>query len=256
MKKTFDKIKQDLIKDKDYITYEELAYALKGLKLNSDEVDELYSLLNENKITVVSESSNTKPVLFDNNKLTNINSLLYAYLKDKIITTIENWQELDIYAISLFLNTAEEGLNITLGYNTESNVTRNIPDASDVMEARWNYAFWLQNIEFYFEVSDKEEIKKWIKDKEAYFAKNYDNPSTEEFTVLLIEIVQEIHKFGILTKKFGKEIPILIHELEYTEKTAVQNIKANGRELIEDFIDFCNPILYARNGKLERAFDI
>ena len=55
----------------------------------------------------------------------------------------------------------------------------------------------------------------------------------------MIEIVQEIHESGILTDKFGKEIPILIHELEYYEEIADQNIEANGDCLDEEFVKWC-----------------
>ncbi|MFC8225161.1 hypothetical protein [Streptomyces sp. NPDC057287] len=34
---------------------------------------------------------------------------------------------------------------MTIGYNTETQARRSIQDASDQAEARWNYAFWIQN---------------------------------------------------------------------------------------------------------------
>ena len=49
--KTFDERKQELVKKgktNGFITYEELANALKGLELDSDSLDELYNLFNEN----------------------------------------------------------------------------------------------------------------------------------------------------------------------------------------------------------------
>lgn len=52
--------------------------------------------------------------------------------------------------------------------------------------------------------------------------------------------VKEIHQSGVLTQKFKKELPIIIHELEYYDEIAEQNIEANGRILLADFIDFCN----------------
>ena len=39
----------------------------------------------------------------------------------------------------------------------------------------------------------------------------------------------------MLTKKLGKELPILIHELEYYDEIAEQNIEANGEKLVKDF---------------------
>ena len=69
-------------------------------------------------------------------------------------------------------------------------------------------------------------------------AEENDEKITESFIELLIEIVKEIHEDKILTEKFGKEIPILIHELEYYDEIAEQNIEANGEELVKDFTAF------------------
>ena len=54
----------------------------------------------------------------------------------------------------------------------------------------------------------------------------------------MIDIVKEIHNEKILTAKFGKELPILIHELEYYDQIAEQNIEANSEELVKDFSDW------------------
>lgn len=55
----------------------------------------------------------------------------------------------------------------------------------------------------------------------------------------LIEIVKEVHQKKILTKQFGEELPIIIHELEYYDKIAENNMEANGDILDEGFVDFC-----------------
>jgi len=94
--KTFEERKQELVKTgkkNGYITYEELAAALKGLDLDSDSLDELYNLFNENNIAVVSEddanhegdSSGVDKLLLDDNSLTkdlNINDPVRMYLKE------------------------------------------------------------------------------------------------------------------------------------------------------------------------------
>ena len=36
-----------------------------------------------------------------------------------------------------------------------------------------------------------------------------------------------------------KELPILIHELEYYDEIAEQNIEANGEDLVSDFTNWC-----------------
>ena len=74
--KTFEERKNELVKkgkEKGFITYEELANALKGLDLDSDSLDELYNLFNENNIAIVSEDDDTNgnadKLLLDDNDI-------------------------------------------------------------------------------------------------------------------------------------------------------------------------------------------
>lgn len=60
-------------------------------------------------------------------------------LKQMIISNIMEWDEKDIYAISLFvydLNDNPCRPTVTLGYNTESQVVAETPNAWDENEAR------------------------------------------------------------------------------------------------------------------------
>jgi len=93
--KTFAERKEELVKkgkQSGFITYEELANALKGLELDSDSLDELYNLFNENNIAVVSEEdsngdggTSVEKLLLDDNAITkdlNINDPVRMYLKE------------------------------------------------------------------------------------------------------------------------------------------------------------------------------
>ena len=90
--KTFEERKKELVKigkEKGYITYEELAAALKGLDLDADSLDDLYNAFNENNIAVVSEADSTEDggdkILLDDNALTKdltINDPVRMYLKE------------------------------------------------------------------------------------------------------------------------------------------------------------------------------
>ena len=165
-------------------------------------------------------------------------------MKEKIQQLIEQkiseWQDDDIYAISLYVYDAEDDPRrpvAILGYNTERQVQKSIPEASGEQEARWNYAFWLQNVEMCLGQGDTaEDIKEWITEQDLW---DNEDEITPRFTELLVAIVQNIHASGLLKDKFGREIPILIHELEYYEKIAQQNIEANGETLDRDFVSFC-----------------
>ena len=62
---------------------------------------------------------------------------------------------------------------------------------------------------------------------------------TEAFIQVLIEVVKELHESNFIKEQFGREIPVLIHELEFYEEIAMQNLKANPSEVVEEFVAFC-----------------
>ena len=91
--KTFEERKNELVKqgkEKGFVTYEQLASALKGLDLDSDALDDLYNVFNENNIAIVSEedeedNNSADKLLLDDNTLTKdltINDPVRMYLKE------------------------------------------------------------------------------------------------------------------------------------------------------------------------------
>ena len=92
--KTFNERKEELIKkgkETGFITYEQLADALKGLELDADSLDDLYNSLTENNIDIVSENESEEEtgdnngLLLSDNELTkdlNINDPVRMYLKE------------------------------------------------------------------------------------------------------------------------------------------------------------------------------
>ena len=169
--------------------------------------------------------------------------ILHVKIKEKIQGLMEQkiseWQEDDIYAISLYVFNEEDDPCrpvAVFGYNTERQVQKSITEAADEQEARWNYAFWLQNHEMCLGRDETaEDIRKWITELEW----EGEDAIKFKFVNLLVAVVQGIHASGLLKEKFGREIPVLIHELEYHEKISQQNIEANGEALDRDFVSFC-----------------
>jgi hypothetical protein len=186
---------------------------------------------------------------------------------------IASWTEPDIYAISFRVQ--DDGDNpceptVTLGYNTERQFVeekrqfieekrqwiKEFPEDCDEVktwseegEPRWNFCYWLQNDLFEYGRGDtKENIINWVKGNGFHYYHSYDDiPNgyegveklhyiTMAFIEILIDVVKELHKSSFIQEKFGKSIPILIHELEYYDQIADQNIEANTLLLVNDFV--------------------
>lgn len=67
---------------------------------------------------------------------------------EKAIKKIGKQNIKDIYAISFWKDNLEDDPRcpvITIGYNTLTQVEVEKKNTSSLMEAKWNYAFWLQN---------------------------------------------------------------------------------------------------------------
>lgn len=170
--------------------------------------------------------------------------MLKEKIKELIIDSMSKWQDEDIYVLSLYLeNINDDPLQpmVIFGFNTEKQYQESLKQTRE-SEARWNFAYWLQNSEFTFGFGDTAaDVEKWMKDRGFYDLPEdeADELVTEVFVDELVELVKEIHEEGILSRRFGHELPIIIHELEYYDKIAEQNKEANGKYLPEEFIEFC-----------------
>ena len=60
------------------------------------------------------------------------------------------------------------------------------------------------------------------------------------FNDILVRVVQRLPRDGVLKARLGREIPVLIHGLEYYEETLEINELANGKDLIAPgFVALC-----------------
>ena len=154
-----------------------------------------------------------------------LENYIYSKFKEKILF----WDDkivCSIYAISFFVYDIDDDPrtpSVTLGYNTHRQWNKAINEgASDKLEAKWNYAFWLQNEQIIIG-EDKESlkmIKNWvnelgcknINDKAALNNyKIYDSLVgciTKEFVNVLVNIAKKLFENDIIKKKFEKNIPI------------------------------------------------
>lgn len=179
----------------------------------------------------------------------------------KSIDSINGWNENDIYVISFYFWEQEQNPckpRLTIGFNTERQYQRMLPKVGrDCHDARWNYAWWCREDIFSLygcDYKSTELIRKWVMTYNIqyfdevwpHYEDNTDKWKQYEviertFIHILVQVAQELHNNGVLQLHFGKELPIIIHELEYDEKSLEINVLANGEELIEKgFVDLCN----------------
>lgn len=176
-------------------------------------------------------------------------------LATQAITSISAAEAADIYVISFLIDNERDDPRqptLTIGYNTEAQFRSTIADASDEAEARWNYAFWLQNEltiigDLTRDPDGAAARHQWISELGLW----YDEPTHPEDwmttvgpTAALIEanlnqacvqLARDLHNDGVITSAIGKPVPVILHELEYYEGIARRTEAANPPGLADDF---------------------
>ena len=175
---------------------------------------------------------------------------LQAYLEKKLRDVISTWTEADIYAISFFVYSNEAFVykghsNVTefcVSYNTENDCV----GTGELSEERWNYAFWRQNETPIIEANNENEgmriLFEWYEENgiDNIGYENYDSCYNNDMQYIgkgpvgyyeLLEITavaKKLQDSGFIKSKFGKPIPIIIHDLEYPWYIIKATKKANS----------------------------
>lgn len=184
---------------------------------------------------------------------------LQAYLETRLKAVLGNWHEEGIYAISFFLDTNEayeyNGFSNVTFFSVSYNTEKDCPGAGSLDEARWNYAFWRQNETPILDADAAPEGMKILFDwyrEEGYTNIGQENVETAYDSEMryigkgpvgcyeLLEQVTAAAKWlqqsGFIQKTFGKQIPIILHDLTYTWYTIEATKKANPHGEAETFL--------------------
>ena len=184
---------------------------------------------------------------------------LKDYLEKQVRRIISGWDEEGIYAISFFVyaNEAYEynGYSNVTEFSVSYNTEQDCDGAGALAEERWNYAFWRQNETPVIAADDENEGMRMLFDwyRENGIEKiGYEDSTTcydEEmryigkgpvgYYELLTEITavaNTLQASGFIKEQFGRPIPIIIHDLEYSWYALEATEKANPNGEADQFL--------------------
>lgn len=174
---------------------------------------------------------------------------LEKYLYDCIRPIFDGWYEDGIYAVSFFACSNEmleyRGFSNVTDFSVSYNTEEDCGGAGRHSEKRWNYAFWRQNevsiINSYEGTPATDVLFDWYAQQGitdvGYETDGMDAPmGFAELVEVLGKVARRFHDEGYFVRKFGRAIPILIHDLEYTPCTLDATAYANPNGEAADFL--------------------
>jgi len=176
----------------------------------------------------------------------------YNRLKAAIVA-IDQAERPVIYALSCWYLLEDDDPrypSLILGYNTTQQVQAQLPYASGEAEAKWNYAFWLQNELVSVGGQADSQLAAWFQETSFYYLQAENDTDDDalsnkilglgeqfnnEFITLSISLIQQLFRENIITDTFGKNIPVLLHELEYYDEPLDWTQRANPPGIADEF---------------------
>lgn len=153
----------------------------------------------------------------------------------------------DIYALSLWFYCEEDDERypcILFSYNTETHYRRQIARASGASEARWNFAFWLQDeapTSITLGGENDAALAQWFANAFDARTDAHDGAAFREaFIEMVIRSVQQLFADGEVARAFGRNIPAIVHELEYYDVPNGWTKRANPQDLADEFLAWAN----------------
>ena len=180
------------------------------------------------------------------------NDELTELLVDRSADAISKWNVRGQYTLYFNIEYAFGTFEVVLGYTTEGQYKRTLKDVEDEREARWYCGCLLQASRKEsrdFLVFNADFFKDWL----GQFEFDDEDDEDEQFEtvrrnlfLVLTETCQRLHKTEMISRRFGKELPIVIfdeeEECEYSLANLNANKKANGNSLPEEYVEFYQEI--------------
>ncbi len=153
----------------------------------------------------------------------------------------------DIYALSLWFYCEDDDQRfpcILFSYNTETHYRQQIAQASSANEARWNFAFWLQDeapTSITLGGENDAALAQWFANAFDARTDAHDGAAFREaFIEMVIRSVQQLFADGEVARAFGRNIPAIVHELEYYDVPNGWTKRANPQDLADEFLAWAN----------------
>lgn len=171
------------------------------------------------------------------------------------LDTLPPAERADTYVVSFWVDDEDDEPRLPvlrIGTNSESKVRESTPGSTDVArwpiasdpaEARWNFAFWLQNVLTTIGGSADPEGRAIIENYFAGLGLAYEDDDfsdeaievgermTAAFVAACLESARRLHG-NALPAIFGNDLPVVVHELEYGDAIAEQNRSCNDPDLV------------------------
>ena len=184
---------------------------------------------------------------------------LQEYLEKKLRKIIESWNEEHIYAISFFVYANDsfeyQGCSNVTEFSVSYNTENDCQGADEFSEERWNYAFWRQNETPILEANDENRGMKilfdWYKEN-GVDRIGYEDPGScyddkmryigkgpiglYELLTEITFVTQRLQESGFIKNQFGRPIPVIIHDLEYSWYMIEATKKANTNGEADAFL--------------------
>jgi hypothetical protein len=188
-----------------------------------------------------------------------------AYLLRRCAAEIASWRAPgsgidcdDVYLLSFCLDDSQEEHYpwhpaLYLSYNTLTQWQAHIPRASDADEAKWGLPFWTADFRLALPGSiftgqvDVDAVRHrdaWLRDlglvpPTSQADEAFDSQAEwDVFVPLCAEVARRLHAQGVILATFGRIVPIIMHDVEYSDATIRYTPDVNPPGATREFEDY------------------